>query len=566
MPDEIILDFDKVLARKVPVPKTFKQAMRGPYRRYWQEAAKLELSNMRLKGVFELVKLKPGERIRPIRGKWVLKVKQKEDGTIEKFRARYCALGNTQRKGVDYKKTTAPVLNAVSMRLELAVALELGWPVKQLDVSVAYMNSFLEDDIRLFLAPPPGLHVPKGYACLARKGLYGLCQSGHRWAIMKAETLTHLGFKRSGAEPCLWIRNDCRGIVILGVIVDDFVITGNSDKAIDTVKDELMKAWDCTWMGDLEWCINLRVRRNMEEGTMTIDQSQYIDEIVERFNLQQAAPVSTPADPAVQLTKAMGPVNHDEREKMARIPYSRAVGSVLYARLTRIDCLAAISEVARFMNNPGPDHWKAVKRIIRYLKATRTWGLCYRATMQKTGKWILTLYVDSGYAMDPDNRRSRYGYIIFLNANPVAFGTGLSAKTATSTPEAEYIAMAHGLKELLWTYQILTTMGIQVELPMRVLEDNQACIQIADNPISQRKTRHIDIRYHFIRDYINDGYITVQYCPTKQMLADILTKVMHRPAFNRLRGKIIGDVMQFIESDLLVSYAYCQALCNRLTT
>ena len=168
--------------------------------------------------------------------------------------------------------------------------------------------------------------------------------------------------------------------------------------------------------------------------------------------------------------------------------------------------------------------------------------------------------------MDPDNRRSRYGYIIFLNANPVAFGTGLSAKTATSTPEAEYIAMAHGLKELLWTYQILTTMGMQVELPMRVLEDNQACIQIADNPISQRKTRHIDIRYHFIRDYINDGYITVQYCPTKQILEDILTKAMHRPAFNRLRGKIIGDVMQFIESDLLVSYAYCQALCNRLTT
>ena len=103
--------------------------------------------------------------------------------------------------------------------------------------------------------------------------------------------------------------------------------------------------------------------------------------------------------------------------------------------------------------------------------------------------------------MDPDNQRSRYGYIVLLNANPVAFGTDLTVKTATSTPEVEYVALTHGLKELLWTYQILLTMGIQVQLqlPMQIHEDNQACIQIADNPISQRRTRHVDIRYHFVK-------------------------------------------------------------------
>ena len=128
--------------------------------------------------------------------------------------------------------------------------------------------------------------------------------------------------------------------------------------------------------------------------------------------------------------------------------------------------------------------------------------------------------------MDPDRRRSRYGYLILLNANVVAFGTGLTQKTAPSTPVAEYIALAHGVKELLWTYQILLTMGVDIELPMRILEDNQTCILIADNPISQRRTRHTDIRYHFVRDYILDGTISVEYCPTKEMLADILTKAM----------------------------------------
>ena len=261
----------------------------------------------------------------------------------------------------------------------------------------------------------------------------------------------------------------------------------------------------------------------------------------------------------------MGPANADERLQMSRIPYSSAVGSVLYCRLTRLDAIAAIAEVARFMSNPGPQHWKAVKRILRYLKGTRTWGLCYRSSRLGNNKWKLTLYVDSGFTMDPDNRRSRYGYIILLNANVIAFGTGLTQRTATSTPEAEYIAMAHGLKELLWTYQILLSVGVDIELPMQIHEDNQACIQIADNPISQRRTRHVDIRYHFIRDYINEGLISVMYCPTARMLADILTKALHKPAFQRLRDKIIGDVMQFISNDLLVSIAYCRTIYDSLT-
>ena len=144
------------------------------------EAAKLELQNMRMKGVYELVRLKRGERIRPIRGKWVLKVKRNEDGTVEKFRTRYVTLDNTQRAGVDFLKTTAPVLNAVSLTLILAVTTQKNWTVNQLDVSVTYPNSFLESDIRLFLTPPPALHVSPGYARLARKRLYGLCQSDHR--------------------------------------------------------------------------------------------------------------------------------------------------------------------------------------------------------------------------------------------------------------------------------------------------------------------------------------------------------------------------------------------------
>ena len=188
---------------------------------------------------------------------------------------------------------------------------------------------------------------------------------------MKASTLTELGFLRSAAEPCLWIRNDARGVLITGVIVDDFVITDSSLQLCDEFAAQLMKIWDCTYIGDMEWCINLRIRRDRERRRMTIDQSEYVDAVA------------------------------------------------------------------------------AVKRIIKYLRGTRTWGLCYFSSYLGGAKWTLTLYVDSGYGMDPDKRRSRYGYVVFLNGNPVSFGTGLDQRTVTSTPEVEYVAMAHGLKELI---------------------------------------------------------------------------------------------------------------------
>ena len=141
----------------------------------------------------------------------------------------------------------------------------------------------------------------------------------------------------------------------------------------------------------------------------------------------------------------------------------------------------------------------------------------------------MALYVDSDHASDPDTRKSRYGYIILVNGCPVAFGTGMRKKTSASTSESEYVALAHGLKELLWLVQILKAMGVKVMTPIPVYEDNQTCIAIATNRMSQKRTRYVDVRYHSIRDYVEDGTIQLFYCETTKMLADILTKVIPHP-------------------------------------
>ena len=352
--------------------------------------------------------------------------------------------------------------------------------------------------------------------------------------------------------------------MILGIIVDDFAITGHPTSAIDAAVKELMTVWNCTYMGQIKWILNMRVTR--KPGITIIDQSEYVEEVLAEFNLADAKPVTTPAELGLHLSKSMGPVTPEEIADMRDVPYTKAVGKTLYLRLTRLDAIAAIANCARFMANPGHIHWKALKRILRYLSGTRYWGLIYRATGKTlTDLWDVILYVDSDHASDPDTRKSRYGYIIIVNGCPVAFGTGMRKKPSASTPEAEYVALTHGLRELLWLLQILKAMGVKVKTPVPVYEDNQTCIAIANNRMSQKRTRYVDVRYHFIRDYVEDRTIKLHYCETHKMLADILTKAIPRPQHQRLREQVMTDVLAYIGGNLLVQVAYCKAMLDALT-
>ena len=156
-------------------------------------------------------------------------------------------------------------------------------------------------------------------------------------------------------------------------------------------------------------------------------------------------------------------------------------------------------------------------------------------------EWDLSMHVDADHAGDPDGRKSRYGFVIKLNNDVIDFGSGLQNRVTPSTPESEYVALAHGLKELLWAKQIVEELGIKIRTPITIHEDNQTCIKIAENPMSQKRTRHMDIRYHFIRDYVKDKTIRLQYCQTDFQQADILTKPLPRPAFERLRGHLMSE-------------------------
>ena len=268
----------------------------------------------------------------------------------------------------------------------------------------------------------------------------------------------------------------------------------------------------------------------------------------------------------------MGPVKQEDYSEL--FPYVSALGAILYLRLTRPDLMVAISILAKFMQNPTKVHWTAVKDVLRYVKGSPARGLLYASsglTLQQP--WKLRLWVDSDYATCPDTRRSRAGFLIFLNKNLVSFNSVQQRGTkrpaipdglrdsypglkmpptpmdgepvpsmATGTCEAEYMALSLAVKELIWLYMVLRSMGITIDKSCVVYEDNTAATKIANNATSMKRTKHIDVRHHFLREHVDQGLITIVQVSTQDQLADFMTKVLGKELFLRMRELVTSDV------------------------
>ena len=279
-------------------------------------------------------------------------------------------------------------------------------------------------------------------------------------------------------------------------------------------------------LGKLHYCLGISVSLDESTQTIRLNQSRYLLKILEKYGLTEAKTVSTPADPNVKLLKDDGC-----SKKVDRIRYQSLVGSLLHAaRATRPDIAQAVSVVSKFNSDPTEAHLTAVKRIFRYLKGTVNLSLQYQA---KGGELIG--YSDSDWASDLDNRHSTTGNVFLMS------GGAISQKQATvalSTAEVEYVALGSATQEAIWLRRLMTDLNVSQVNPTVIREDNQGAIAMAKNPVGHKRTKHIDIKHHFIREAVHDGTIALEYCETKQMLVDILTKALPKPQFEKLREKL----------------------------
>jgi hypothetical protein len=430
---------------------------------------------------------------------------------------------------VDYLDTFAPVAKLATIRALFGISAVEDLEMDQMDVVAAFLASELEE--YLYMEQPEGfeLYGENGelLVCLVRKSLYGFKQSARLWNRKLRRFLKKIGFYQLHSDHCVYINKETG--VILAMWVDDLIIFGKSRVEVDKMKDQLRSEFEMKDLGPLRYFVGILVQRDRERRTLRIDQSGYVDMILQRFDMENSTPVATPIATGTRLVNAT-----DNDEIIDAKPYQSMVGSQMYAMLcTRPDIAFAVSQVSQFNASPTSTHEVIARRILRYLKGSMDLGIEYSG---KEGL-VMKVFVDADWGAS-ENRRSIGGYIVILAGGAISWSCKKQGSVALSSTEAEYMALVQVLKESIWLQRLLRELGREAENAKTIYEDNQGAIALANNPEYHARTKHVDIQYHFVRECVENGDIELEYCPTADMVADALTKALPKDRHWMLLGRM----------------------------
>jgi hypothetical protein len=515
-------------------PSTLTEAKRRPDWLSWEKAILEELETLKNAGTWELVD--PPSNANIVGSKWVFRAKKDAAGNIARHKARLVAQGFSQVPGVDYFDTYAPVAKLASTRTVLALAARLDMEIHQIDIKGAYLNGELTANEIIYMKQPPGYAAPDSPNKVARlkKTLYGLKQSGRRWYQRLVRILVgDIGFAQCEVDQAVFFRVDKSGKAIIVVHVDDCSIATTSLKIMSDLKTRISQHVEVTDLGELHWLLGIEIKRDRERRTISMSQRSYINSILRRYSLEDLKPVSTPMEPHVRLSSSQSPCTGAEFAAMRHVPYREAVGSLMYASLgTRPDISFAITTLSRFSVNPGTAHWDAVKRVFRYLNGTKDLWLTYGAEEKK-----LVGYTDADGSMAED-RRAISGYAFLIDGGAVSWSAKRQEIVSLSTTESEYVAATHATKEALWLRTLIKQLFFPNPDATTLYSDNQSAIALTKDHQYHARTKHIDVRFHFIRWVIEEGALRLLFCPTADMVADCLTKALPSPKVKHFAAEL----------------------------
>lgn len=514
-------------------PKTIREAQASIYWAEWLAALYEELEALRAKGVYEDVEeLPPGRKA--IGSKWVLHIKRNKDGMISRFKARLVAKGFSQIPGQDFTYTFAPVARWDSIRTLLTLAATFDYELRHIDVKTAFLNGPLEEE--LYMRKPEILG--SGYWRLLR-GLYGLKQAGRQWYHELNATLEKLGFRRTESDWSVHTRSDTttNGKSFSATSVDDMLLASSSKDESDFVTNGLKAVYEITDYGDVDWLLGCKITRWRDRRCIKVDQEVYTLSILREYNFDKGGSAPTPMPPKVHLTTDMCPTNDKEREEMSQHPYAAVVGKLMYlATCTRPDIAYAVRELARFMGNPGRQHWVSAKHVLRYLRGTSSYGI-YLGNKDSPYPLFKGLS-DSDWAQG-EERKSITGYVIMLGESPISWSSKQQTVVALSSCEAEYLACSHCACQILWLRNLFEELGYPQQTATPLFCDNQGTVACTHDPHGHTRMKQIDMRAHMIRNCVNKRLIDVIYLSNKSQVADIFTKalgkILHRQWVEHLR-------------------------------
>ncbi|KAH9657534.1 hypothetical protein KPL70_023118 [Citrus sinensis] len=484
----------------VDEPKSYAEAIQSSNKSEWQEAMNEEIASLKKNHNWILVE-KAGNR-RTVGCKWVFRVKEGlTTSEPSRYKARLVAKGYTQREGVDFKEVFSHVVRHASIRVLLAMTAVHDLELDQLDVKTAFLHGRLQEEI-LMTQPEGYVDSEKpNHVCLLKRSLYGLKQSPRQWYLRFDEFMLSHGYLRCSFDCCVYYKLISSNLYIyLLLYVDDMLVAYKSREEIAVLKSLLSSEFEMKDLGSAKKILGMEIKRDRSKGIMFLSQEKYLKRVLETFGMTSCKPVMTPIATHFKLSSLQCPKTKKEKLEMAKIPYANAVGCMMYAMvLTRPDISYALSVVSRYMVSPGKEHWRAVKWVLRYLR-------------------------------DLDRRRSLTGYLYILDGCLINWKASLQHVVALSTTEAEYTAVAEAVKEALWMKGLIAELGMS-QKTVGVFCDSSSAIYLSKNPAHHEKTKHFDIKLHFIRNVVSMGVVRMVKIHTDRNPADMLTKVVTTAKF-----------------------------------
>ncbi|KAE8203689.1 hypothetical protein CF327_g7762 [Tilletia walkeri] len=513
-------------------PTSYGEAMSSPERHEWTKAFDSELTSLINNKTLEEVVLPPGAKV--VSTKWVCKTKRDADGNFVKHKARLVGRGFTQRYGIDYDETYAPVGRMTSLRIFFVEAAVHDCIVWQMDAETAFLNP--EMDRVLYISFPEGWEKKnlKATGLLVRKGLYGFKQSARLWWLDVVAKLSALDFTHSDADWGIFVRIEPGGSrTIVFVYVDDFLIAAKTQKIIDSVRDGLKASYRMTDIGPVSSVLGVKIEK-VDNG-FALSQGHYIDTVLERFDMSDCRPESAPIAVGTKLVPEGVPLCPEDTKL-----YQALVGCLMWLYIcTRLDLGYGVSALSRFCGAPTEEHLKYAKRVLRNVKATRDLALVL-APVNVDGEPELVGYSDADWAGNVEDRRSQSGYVFKLYGATVSWGSLRQHCVSLSSTESEHVALTEAIKDAIWLRTAVLAYDQSAPDAVRIVlhGDNQGSIALAQNPGWHRRTKHIDLRYHFVRWQVEEGAVKRQYIGTAEQAADILTKPTPTPVFVKHRASL----------------------------
>ena len=519
-------------------PKNITQALASVDRKHWKFALDSEYDQLVDANTWKLVPRNQARNV--ISGKWIFKIKKNQDGTIDRYKARWVARGFSQKRDIDYTEIFAPVVRYSSVRLLLSLANALDLNLYGLDVSNAFARSVVDEE--LYVSMPTGYQQTDSsgtpLVCKLCKGLYGTKQAARLWQQTLRKHLLDDGWCQFESDSCIYLRETAKfGTEYVGIYVDDIIHIARSDTAHSALHKYCNQFFPTTTQGELTWILGMEVKRDRSTRTLSLNQKQGIVTFLESCGMRNSKALSTPMDSQWKYGDDHTLLNKEEHSD-----FRSKVGSLSYfAQCTRPDIAFAVNILCRNLHIPNRQCVRALNHLIQYLAGTTELGLQFHFGESSSLK--LEAYADSSYGGDDsDQAKSHHGYLIYFAGGLIDWNSTLQNTIALSSAEAEHIAAFHASRTVFYYRQLLEEFGHAQGEPTIVWEDNQACIAQSKNPVNHKRCKHILIKYHYLRHLTASNIVRLEYVVTKSQIADLLTKPVTPAIFQHLAPFIVHHV------------------------